>query len=315
MAAGNGESIGRGHCLLLTGTVTWCLTCGASACVRARYLAQPCRGRARGFLVQARQRLLLGLHPSSRVPLGAGTIPEPGQSLPAGFATAVRKAELSGATAKYLGAGLGRAAARFSLAESPRLAALRNRVRTKEAAAEKRALPLKRRRLWGKQPSHGTPSSTQQAVRGRSQELASPLGWRLWSRQPSHGTPSSTQQAARGCSQESASRIMNARETRPSAVSDTGSIARPNGIASSCHGSFLKETEAELLELQRSGIPVTLPQVPGLAAKKGKAGAALCTRLLSWQLGAAALADPVLAQAEEELLELQQCGLLVTLPC
>ena len=108
---------------------------------------------------------------------------------------------------------------------------------------------------------------------------------------------------------------MNARETRPSAVSDTGSIARPNGIASSCHGSSLKEAEAELLELQRSGISVTLPQVPGLAVKKGKAGAALhAPAVEAVRRSRPALADPILAQAEEELLELQQCGLLVTLP-
>ena len=75
VAAPSGESAGRGHCLLLTGTVAWCWACGANACVRAQNLTKPCPGRTLGFLAHARQRLLLGLHPSSRLPLGQTLCP------------------------------------------------------------------------------------------------------------------------------------------------------------------------------------------------------------------------------------------------
>ena len=98
VAAGSGRGAGGGHTLLLTGSVVWCFKCGASACVRARLLAQPCRGRLLG-LAQAHQRLLLCLHPTTRAPLGQATVPEPGCQLPAGFASAVRHAEASATTA------------------------------------------------------------------------------------------------------------------------------------------------------------------------------------------------------------------------
>jgi len=62
-AAVTGEGAGGGHYLLLTGNVVWRWRCGANACVRAHNLTRQCPGRAAGFLVQARQRLLLGLHP------------------------------------------------------------------------------------------------------------------------------------------------------------------------------------------------------------------------------------------------------------
>ena len=98
-AAASGEGAGGGHYMLLTDTVAWCWRCWASACARVRCLARPCLGRPRGFLVQARQRLLLGLHPSTRVPLGAITVPEPGRSMPGGFGNAVRRAEASATAA------------------------------------------------------------------------------------------------------------------------------------------------------------------------------------------------------------------------
>ena len=98
VVAGTGTGSGRGHTLLLTGSVVWCFRCGASACMRARLLAQPCRGRLQA-LAQAHQRLLLGLHPTTRAPFCQPTVPEPGSQLPAGFAAAVRRAEASATTA------------------------------------------------------------------------------------------------------------------------------------------------------------------------------------------------------------------------
>ena len=159
-AAASGEGAARGHHLLLTGTVAWCWRCGAYACVQARYLTRPCPGRARGFLAQARQRLLLGLHPSSRLPLGDFTVAEPGQSLPAGFSVAVREAEASRTSAAAVKDCLklvpvpNHEPAQRSLFVTPRLAALRARVVAREAstrASAPRCLPSKRRRLHGKQ--------------------------------------------------------------------------------------------------------------------------------------------------------------------
>ena len=162
LAAASAEPAGGEHYLLLSGSVVWCWKCGAYACARARLLAQPCPGQARGFRKQAWQRLLLGLHPSSRVPLGADAVPEPGRPMPAGFASAVRGAEASGTRAasccqyhhrQAQDAGLG---TRRDLVVTPRLAALRSRIAAKEAAASRSALasgrPSKKRRLRGKQP-------------------------------------------------------------------------------------------------------------------------------------------------------------------
>ena len=98
-AAGGELAAGGRHTLLLTGTVVWCFRCGANACVQARGLAKPCRGRLLGFQAQAFQRLLLGLHPATREPLAPGTVPEPGASLPPGYAGAVRYAQLSATSA------------------------------------------------------------------------------------------------------------------------------------------------------------------------------------------------------------------------
>ena len=157
-AAATGEGAGGGHYLLLTGNVVWCWRCGANACVRAHNLAKQCPGRAGGFLVHARQRLLLGLHPTSRVPLDAATAPEPGWALPVGFDRAVQAAASSATAAartrrKPVG---GVAAPRAACFVSPRLEALRDRVRarvaTVGAAAAEPVPAAKRRRLWGKQP-------------------------------------------------------------------------------------------------------------------------------------------------------------------
>ena len=122
--AGHTSGIGEGHVLLLTGTVVWCFQCGASASVRASNLLKPCPRRARGYLVQNRQRLLLGLHPGSRLPLGGPTWPEPGRDFPAGFRAAQEATACSGT----------RPASRPAL-DNPRLAAVRARVRARTAEA------------------------------------------------------------------------------------------------------------------------------------------------------------------------------------
>ena len=98
VVAGPDRGSGRGHTLLLTGSIVWCFRCGASVCERVRLLALPCRGRLEG-LAQAHQRLLLGLHPTTRAPLGQATVPEPALPMPEGFASAVRRAESSATTA------------------------------------------------------------------------------------------------------------------------------------------------------------------------------------------------------------------------
>ena len=156
LAAASGETAGSGHYLLMTGPVVWCWKCGAYACARAHLLSQPCPGIARGFRRQAWQRLLLGLHPSSRVPLGADAVPEPGRSMPTGFASAVRGAEASGARAAECSRQRGTdSETRRDLVVTPRLLALRSRIAAKEAAARRSSLasvqPQKRRRLRGKQ--------------------------------------------------------------------------------------------------------------------------------------------------------------------
>ena len=96
--ADRGRGMGEGHTLLLTGTVVWCFRCGASACVRAQNLLKPCPRKPRGYLVQSRQRLLLGLHPEHRTPLGHEPTPEPGQPGPPGFENAVALARASSTT-------------------------------------------------------------------------------------------------------------------------------------------------------------------------------------------------------------------------
>ena len=163
-AAASGTSTGGGHHLLLTGTVTWCWRCGAYACVKACNLVKPCTGRIRGFAATARQRLLLGLHPSSRVPLGADTVPEPGWSLPDGFSRAVELAQTSATSAHevpYRGA-IGVVSQGAAVLKTPRMVALRARVQAREALAKQTlggapaeaGIPVaKRWRLWGKQPA------------------------------------------------------------------------------------------------------------------------------------------------------------------
>ena len=157
-AGAMGECVGGGHHLLLTGTLAWCWRCGAYACVHARNLAKPCPGRPCTFLAQARQRLLLGLHPGTRVPLCAVTVPEPGRSMPLGFGAAVQRAMASATTAATTRRApvAGCALLRPMPIGTPRLAQLRARVRAREAAAVEAAVlaspRAKRRRLWGKQP-------------------------------------------------------------------------------------------------------------------------------------------------------------------
>ena len=136
--ADRGSGIGEDHVLLLTGTVVWCFRCGASACVRAHNLLRPCPRKTRGYLVQSRQRLLLGLHPDTRVPLRASTVPEPGCTLPVGFAAAQEAAVSSGTRpcSLLLRQVVGSAASRRpgADAEHPRIAALRARVRARAGA-------------------------------------------------------------------------------------------------------------------------------------------------------------------------------------
>jgi hypothetical protein len=94
-AAERGEALGCDHQLLLTGLLVWCFRCGANTCTRAVNLAKPCPRRVTAFLAQARQRLLLGLHPSTRVPLVGATAPEPGAAWPPGYTAALAAAQAS----------------------------------------------------------------------------------------------------------------------------------------------------------------------------------------------------------------------------
>ena len=158
-AADAGMGTGGGHVLLLTGGMCWCWRCGAHASVRAHNLLKTCPGWAVGSRVFARQRLLLGLHPGTRVPIGVDTVPEPGMSLPPGFSSEVRAAALSATRAAHTVRSMPRAEAVVVPAASfgtARLDALRARVREREAAAAADELgpgPLpKRVRLWGTQP-------------------------------------------------------------------------------------------------------------------------------------------------------------------
>ena len=90
LSASAGATMGGGHALVVTGHMVWCWVCGSCACVRVRNLAKPCEGHARAWMAQARQRLLLGLHPHTRVPLGDVARPMPGETLPFRFNDAVR---------------------------------------------------------------------------------------------------------------------------------------------------------------------------------------------------------------------------------
>ena len=131
--------------------------------MKACNLVKPCTGRIRGFAATARQRLLLGLHPSSRVPLGADTVPEPGWSLPDGFTRAVEMAETSATSPHEVPCrgATGDVSRGAAVLKTARMVALRARVVAREALA-KRALGATpadagilvamRRRLWGKQP-------------------------------------------------------------------------------------------------------------------------------------------------------------------
>jgi len=160
LAAADGNPLGGGHCLLMTGPVVWCWKCGANACVRPRHLLQPCVGKVRGFLTQARRRLLLGLHPGTRVPLADATVAEPGHELPPGFVAAAavaRRAAISAAEPSLrLGWGSGRpgrVATTYPSATygGQRFQQLRERVRLKEASVSP-----KRRRISVKRPPGGT---------------------------------------------------------------------------------------------------------------------------------------------------------------
>jgi len=162
-----------GHELLLTGAVVWCFRCGANACSKAVALSRPCPGRAEGFLLQARQRLLSGLHPATRAPLHAETTPQPGAHLPPGFAAAVAVARssrvrpgLSPADTRCLARtsrprGRPAAPVRVAAATGPAppepawRAAMRARLAARVAAASADHPPAKRRRLTEKQPDPG----------------------------------------------------------------------------------------------------------------------------------------------------------------
>ena len=152
-----GEGLGVGHTLLLTGTIVWCWKCGANGCIRPVNLRQPCTGRLEKFQGQARQRLLMGLHPHTRVPLGVPTLPEPGTVLPHGFDHAAREAQRSATSVSSapLDPGWGSAG---RLVVNPRLRALQERVRARLVPTYSPSLPVleapslsARRRLRGKQ--------------------------------------------------------------------------------------------------------------------------------------------------------------------
>lgn len=100
VAASTGAAYGKGHVLLLSDAITWCFCCGAYACAQARLLQKPCPGHVRTsqWRRNARQRLLMGLHPDKRTPLAGDAVPEPGTQLPTGFAVAVRAALRSSTT-------------------------------------------------------------------------------------------------------------------------------------------------------------------------------------------------------------------------
>ena len=64
------EKPSKQHCLVVSGPVVWCTTCGAHACAAPLLLAQPCRGRpakstARAMYKQLK-RLQSGIHPETR---------------------------------------------------------------------------------------------------------------------------------------------------------------------------------------------------------------------------------------------------------
>ena len=150
-SATSGEVVGRGHTLMLTGPHVWCFDCGATACSRAVLLKKACPGAMRGaqckWRMQARQRLLLGLHPEHRTPLHSDTVPEPGQPWPPGFSAAVAEARSSGTTVaarpkptrRPRSSTAASVAQRQPAAQAPRLLpvleAMRDRIRARAAAA------------------------------------------------------------------------------------------------------------------------------------------------------------------------------------
>jgi len=152
----------QAHCLLSTGQVSWCFHCGANACTKAVLLARPCPGRSEGFLAQARQRLLLGLHPATRAPLHSGTVAQLGGALPRTFEAAVVAARASRVKAagplplkadKGSGSRTGSGLAAGSAQPEPAWrTAMRARIAARAAAAAGDAPAPKRRRLTGKQP-------------------------------------------------------------------------------------------------------------------------------------------------------------------
>ena len=95
IAARAGAPIGPGHVLLLSDSVTWCFRCGAYSSARVHLLQRPCPGSVAASWSRrtSRQRLLLGLHPVTRISLASGVVPEPGAVLPVGLAGAVRAAQ------------------------------------------------------------------------------------------------------------------------------------------------------------------------------------------------------------------------------
>ena len=146
-AAVRGKTVGRGHTLLLTGPHVWCFDCGATACARTVLLKKPCPGSMRGpqskWRMQARQRLLLGLHPDHRMPLGHRTMPEPGQPWPAGYDAALKDALASRTSAasgpkRRRGAGVAASQPDQERGERralPALAPMLARIRARAAAA------------------------------------------------------------------------------------------------------------------------------------------------------------------------------------
>jgi len=168
---------GAEHELLLTGAVVWCFKCGANACSRAVALSRPCPGRTEGFHVQAKQRLLLGLHPATRAPLRADTVPQPGGQLPRTFRAAVARARSSkvraasptGVSRCLTGGGSHAVLPTYPARQVPGpasscnptppepawRAAMRARIAARHAHAQLHLPAPKRRRLTGKQPDPG----------------------------------------------------------------------------------------------------------------------------------------------------------------